>query len=232
MRDVTLTELEQLEATASEADVPLQMDEDAFRGFYDRTARPLWAYLARVSGDPQVADDLLQEVYYRFLRSRACHESEQHRRNYLFQIAANLVRDGHRRRAARPVTVADSHDTLDRHADPATVSGTERRVDLARAMAKLRVRDRTMLWLAYAEGASHQEIADSLGLKTFEHQAAVVPREAEVDRAARERSPEIRGRRAPWLATFGRNARAKPMCSTSCTGAAGPIACRIQCANT
>lgn len=166
MHDLTVTEIARLEATATEADVPLQMDEDAFRGFYDRTARPLWAYLSRVSGDAQVADDLLQEVYYRFLRSRASHDSEQHRRNYLFQIASNLVRDSYRRRAARPVTVPDSHDRLDQHADPAAVSRTEQRVDLERAMAKLRSRDRTLLWLAYAQGASHQEIADTLGLKT------------------------------------------------------------------
>jgi RNA polymerase sigma-70 factor (ECF subfamily) len=166
MRDVTVTEIERVDAAASEAEVPLQLDEDAFRGFYDRTARPLWAYLARVSGDSQVADDLLQEVYYRFLRSQARHESEQHRRNYLFQIASNLVRDSHRRRAARPVAVAASSDVLDRHADPAATSRAEARVDLSRAMSKLRVRDRMLLWLAYAQGASHNEIAETLGLKS------------------------------------------------------------------
>ena len=31
-------------------------------------------------------------------------------------------------------------------------------------MARLKPRERAMLWLAYAEGASHNEIADMLGL--------------------------------------------------------------------
>jgi RNA polymerase sigma-70 factor (ECF subfamily) len=33
-------------------------------------------------------------------------------------------------------------------------------------MARLTPRERAMLWLAYAQGASHEEIAGALGLKT------------------------------------------------------------------
>jgi len=33
-------------------------------------------------------------------------------------------------------------------------------------MAKLRPRDRAMVWLAYVNGSSHEEIAATLGLKT------------------------------------------------------------------
>jgi RNA polymerase sigma-70 factor (ECF subfamily) len=32
-------------------------------------------------------------------------------------------------------------------------------------MSRLKPRERAMLWLAYAEGASHREIADVLGLQ-------------------------------------------------------------------
>ena len=92
MRDLTFSDVERLEA--AEVDVPFEMDEEAFRAFYDRTARSLWNYLSRMTCDPQVADDLLQESYYRFLRTRGHWESESHRRAYLFQIATNLVRDG------------------------------------------------------------------------------------------------------------------------------------------
>ena len=42
---------------------------------------------------------------------------------------------------------------------------TERRTDFTRAMSHLKPRERAMLWLAYAEGASHREIADVLGLR-------------------------------------------------------------------
>ncbi|MEP6918987.1 MAG: RNA polymerase sigma factor, partial [Acidobacteriota bacterium] len=105
MRDVTVSDIDQLTA-ADAADVAFEMDEEAFRGFYDRTARALWAYLSRISGDPHLADDLLQETYFRFLRARVPHEGEAHRRNYLFRIATNLVRDAHRRRLTTPQSVA------------------------------------------------------------------------------------------------------------------------------
>src|SRR5438093_7318974 len=95
MRDVTLSELDGFGA-ATEAEEAFQMDEDTFRVFYERTARPIWAYLSRMTGDARLADDLLQETYYRFLRAAAIHDSEAHRRNYLFRIATNLVHD-HRR---------------------------------------------------------------------------------------------------------------------------------------
>src|SRR3979490_2891139 len=95
--DMTLSQLEHLRATEAEAEDIFQMDEDAFRVFYDRTARPVWAYLSRMTGDPRLADDLLQESYYRFLRAGGTQESDAHRRNYLFRIAVNLVRALRRR---------------------------------------------------------------------------------------------------------------------------------------
>lgn len=164
MRDLTLSDIEQLRAETSEADVALEMDEEAFRAFYDRTARVLRAYLSRVTGDAQLGDDLLQETYYRFLRAHSDYESEAHRRNALFRIASNLVRDNYRRRRAAPIVVVAADDGA--LADRSDAGRTERGADLRRAMSRLRPRDRELLWLAYAQGSSHREIADSLGLKT------------------------------------------------------------------
>ncbi|MEO5895166.1 MAG: sigma-70 family RNA polymerase sigma factor [Vicinamibacterales bacterium] len=164
MSNFTYTNVERLEAATRELDVPFEMSEDAFRAFYDRTARALWAYLARITGDKQVADDLLQESYYRFLRARFSIDDEAHRRNYLFRIATNVARDRHRRRSTSPEVVAaldESHG-----ADAGATLRTEQRTDLHRALTRLKRRERELLWLAYAQGSTHQEIGETLGLRT------------------------------------------------------------------
>jgi RNA polymerase sigma-70 factor (ECF subfamily) len=163
--DATFLDVRRLTADADTAelnDVALAMDEDAFRTFYDRTSGALWGYLSRISGDRQVADDLLQESYYRLLKSNTVFESENHRRNYLYRIATNLVRDS--RRTQKPL-FADGVEVAD-VAAPDAHAGAESRQDVRRALRRLKPRERALLWLAYANGSSHAEIADVLGLKT------------------------------------------------------------------
>ena len=162
MSDVTLSEIEQLRADAPAGDAVFEMDEAGFRAVYDRTARALWMYLTRVTGSADLADDLLQETYYRFLRARATYESDAHRRNSLFRIATNLARDSHRR-GARAQLVELFDDRLTSGRDLA--ADTVRRADLARAMSRLKPRERAMLWLAYAQGSTHRDIAGTVGVK-------------------------------------------------------------------
>lgn len=141
----------------------LTMDEDSFRVLYERTARPLWAYLMRVSGDPALADDLLQECYCRFLSSTNPPQDEAYRRNYLFRIATNLLRDHWR--AVQRHGVA-SVEAADLPSEDQAMANVPLRSDLGRALSRLKPRERQLLWLAYAEGASHKEIAKASGMKT------------------------------------------------------------------
>jgi RNA polymerase sigma-70 factor, ECF subfamily len=162
-RDMTFTDVSRAEAL-EDTSAGIVMDEDAFRAFYERTARGVWAYLARVTGDRQLADDLLQETFYRFLRAAATHDSEAHRRNSLYRIATNLARDARRRSLIRAPFSLSCND-IERVSSGDHSGRAERQADFTRAMSHLKPRERAMLWLAYAEGASHREIADVLGLR-------------------------------------------------------------------
>ena len=148
------------------------MGDDEFRSFYGRTARPLWAYLSRISGDPHKADDFLQEAYYRFYRASKRYENEAHRRNSLFQIATNLVRDAARRGKHYeevPLTGDGSPaaGAVPKSASPSPETEAAMRTDVARAIQQLEPMQRELLWLAYAQGSSHEEIAEILGLSAI-----------------------------------------------------------------
>lgn len=133
---------------------------EGFAAFYERTARPLWAYLARVSGDPALADDLLQESYIRFLAADTPQDGDVAARKYLFRIATNLMRDHWRK--PRASAIEDVPEQLFQSAD---ISGpSEARAILGPALMQMRPRERQLLWLAYAEGYSHREIAAITGL--------------------------------------------------------------------
>lgn len=139
----------------------LALDEAAFQLTYEATARPLWAYLLRVSGQRDVADDLLQETYCRFLgrKARELAMTEAEMRSYLFRIATNLLRD--RWRHGESVIGGEVQEVPVADADPAA------KVDVRRMMQALKPRARQLLWLAYVEGMSHAEIAEVTDLSVL-----------------------------------------------------------------
>jgi len=163
MREMTYSELAQAE-DALQTDAALQMDEGSFRAIYNRTARAIWGYLAKVTGDSAAADDLMQECYYRFLRTRHAAMSEEQAKQYLFRTATNLLRDRWRRGQGKvnvPLDEMEEVPTAER-----TAQSVQARSDLKRALRQLTPRELQLLWLAYVEGSSHKEISDVVGLKT------------------------------------------------------------------
>lgn len=143
------------------------MDEATFETLYEETARPLWSYVYRVSGDATLADDILQETYYRFLRAprmkpRAKMDRAQ-TKSYLYRIAGNLLRD-HWRGQKREWQFSDNANEI-AAANASDGTDTPDTIDLDRHFQGLKPQERSLLWLAYVEGNEHKEIARMLGLK-------------------------------------------------------------------
>lgn len=143
------------DSVANPADLP-SVNQDDFRVFYNRTNRPLWAYLLRVSGRRDVADDLLQESYCRFLAARLPQMDAAQSRSYLFRIATNLLHDRWRDKQACEVFGP---------ADQPRKDDLEMRADVRRCFERLKPRERQLLWLAHVEGFDHKEIARLTGLR-------------------------------------------------------------------
>jgi RNA polymerase sigma-70 factor, ECF subfamily len=146
----------------------LRMDSEAFAGFYERSARGLWAYLARVSGDAALADDLMQESFVRFLTAAGAPgmaDGEVAGRRYLFRIATNLLRDHWRRPRASSLEEVPEEFFAQRDAGRGWADESlDAAAALGPALERMKPRERQLLWLAHAEGYSHKEIAEVTGL--------------------------------------------------------------------
>ncbi len=144
-------------------DAVARLDEAAFSSFYRGAWRALWSYVYRVTANAADADDIVQEAFLRLLRADLGPTEEDWRR-YLYRVASNLVVDRWRSRKRQ-----DQHE--ERSVVSAAVDGggqvsgsADADKDVARTFAELTSRERALLWLAYVEGESHEEIAASLGL--------------------------------------------------------------------
>ena len=179
------------QVSSTEVTLPgdLSMDHDAFTAFYERTARQLWAYLARVSGNRALADDLLQECYLRFLSARIP-EDELACRRYLFRIGTNLMRDHWRR--PNHTALEDLPQEPVAPPDPIRTEALDAQQVLASAFPSLRPRERQLLWLAYAEGASHREIAQIMGLRETSIRILLFRARHKLARAVRRQAAKAR----------------------------------------
>lgn len=141
-------------------------DADAalVRLLHEEHAGPLYAFCVRYTGDPQRAEDIVQEVFLRAWRSLSTTDL-RHRpvRPWLLHVARNLLTDAHRAEQSRPVLVSDdwaldtaqASDDLDRAVESWQV---------AAALARLTPEHREVLVQAHWLGAGVKETAAALGI--------------------------------------------------------------------
>ena len=135
-----------------------RIDEGAFAACFQHNSRALWSYLYRVTGKASDADDLVQEAFCRLLQADVAELADEELRRYLFRIGSNLLADRWRRATQEASWLDRLRGTTEAHVEP------EYDDSVSREFAALKPRERALLWLAYVEGESHQDIADALGL--------------------------------------------------------------------
>src|SRR5215472_6093601 len=85
-----MEDTERLTMTQAQGDYN-SIGQGEFEAFYLRTARALHGYLCRLSRDPAMADEVLQEAYVRIINAPVLEEA--HRKAYLYTAATNIMRD-------------------------------------------------------------------------------------------------------------------------------------------
>jgi RNA polymerase sigma-70 factor, ECF subfamily len=119
----------------------------------------IYTVVYRLTGDPDEAEDLALETFWRFWQRPPRDGSTA---GWLYRVAANLgynaLRSSHRRRTYEQRAVED-HST-----DPAEeAEASEKRARVRRVLASLPERQARLLVLRHS-GLSYQEIAAALGI--------------------------------------------------------------------
>jgi RNA polymerase sigma-70 factor (ECF subfamily) len=122
----------------------------------------LLRYVTRITGDPQRAEDIVQETLLRAWRKAGALEGDPSSlRSWLFAVAHNLAIDDRRARAARP------EETGPELADATVIGQLDRALEVAQITEALRSlsRDhREALVETYFRGRSVAEAASVLGV--------------------------------------------------------------------
>jgi RNA polymerase sigma-70 factor (ECF subfamily) len=150
------------------------VDQAAFHAFFKSSAPALKGYLRLRCRDAALADDLLQETYLRLLRRPLPTLGAAQLKSYLYKTASSVCVDHYRSRrqearwreetsTADGTAGADSDDPSGL-ADGSAPDSLELPVDMQRVFATLKPRQQSLLWLAYVEGFTHDEIAEVIGV--------------------------------------------------------------------
>jgi RNA polymerase sigma factor (sigma-70 family) len=133
---------------------------------FERYHRPLFDFLARMTGDRAAAEDLVQDVFIRILKYRATFRDEGSFETWIFRIARNARADWFKARRAPDDVLDEAAD----YASPAVATDDRlaRENDVARlerALLLLREDKRELIILARYRGMKHEAIAELLGVE-------------------------------------------------------------------
>lgn len=156
-------------------------DEAAFAELYQVTSAKLLAVALRILRHREVAEEVLQEAYFRVWERAGSYDSGVAKpMTWLAAIVRNQALDEVRRRGSRPAASADEYAIAGLASDDEhPLVGLERAEDLKRLLECLDGLDeekRQMVRLAYLEGLSRAELAERYGrpegtIKTWLHRS-------------------------------------------------------------
>ena len=146
-------------------------DARALEVLYDRYSRVVYSFALRIVGDPQIAEELLQEVFFRtWQQGGAFRENRGAFVTWLLSITHNMAIDEVRKRRRRPqkadseepeTVLAGVADTRQDVEDEVWISSL--RATIEGALTQLPAAQRDAIELAYFQGLTQREIAERLG---------------------------------------------------------------------
>jgi RNA polymerase sigma-70 factor (ECF subfamily) len=148
-------------------------DSDAFRGLVERHSRAVYRLAHRMTGNPQDAEDVVQDTFLKAYRQLGRFESRANFSTWLHRIAVNcsidLIRGRKHQETGHDAADLDTLDSADdQRVDPSPerlMLSAEVQERVSRAMEGLTHMERAAFVLRHFEGQSIEEISRALGLK-------------------------------------------------------------------
>ena len=142
----------------------LYMEEDRrdiWEKFYEGFSRSFWFYIFKICGNEQTADDVFQESFFKFLKTKIIFQDEKQMQAYLYRIAYRLIIDKMRRiKVEKKAFKEEQQAYMSDIQKDGPQSEIHVSLDMEKTFKKLKPKERMLLWLAYVEGYSHEEIAE------------------------------------------------------------------------
>ena len=140
--------------------------KEIWERFYTNHSRSFWFYIYKICGNEQLADDIYQESFVKFLKAGPEMANEKHMKVYLYRIAFRLIVDKKRRIKVEKKSFEEKAHTFERDMhDAGQESGVLLSMEMKKTFKKLKPKQRMILWLAYVEGYSYSEIAQMTNTK-------------------------------------------------------------------
>lgn len=123
----------------------------------------LLGYAYRMVRDWELAQDLVQEAFVRYLRSPLEYGEPAQKAAWLFRVTRNLCFDVTKRENRRDEVQDRARKPTEATRPDDRVMGDERAERLYALMEELNENQRTVLWLFFQEQRSYKEIAEMTG---------------------------------------------------------------------
>ncbi|MCD7033324.1 RNA polymerase sigma factor SigX [Metabacillus sp. GX 13764] len=154
--------------------------EDTFQKIYEKYHQDIFQFLFYMVKNREQAEDLVQEVYIRVLKSYDRFEGRSSEKTWLFSIARHVAIDWFRKQKTVKQRILDKFDwdnqqVQDQSPLPEEIALQNEEVQrMYRSLDKCSIDQQTVIILRYIQGLSIAETADSLGwteskVKTTQH---------------------------------------------------------------
>jgi RNA polymerase sigma-70 factor (ECF subfamily) len=151
-------------------------DSEAFKALVERHSRAVYRLAHRMTGNPQDAEDVVQDTFLKAYRQLGRFESRANFGTWLHRIAVNcsidLIRTRKHQETGHDAADLEMLDGAGPHEDRVDPSperlmlSSEVQEQVTRAMSGLTHMERAAFVLRHFEGQSIEDISRSLGLKT------------------------------------------------------------------